>query len=1694
MPAAVGTGAIVKEQQGTIAKVVTGKVVMAPTVPDCCQLTELTEATVLTNIERRYMDNKMYTFTGNILLAVNPYERLPIYEEQYMARFPDVAISKAEPHVFASAEEAYQRIRKDRRAQSIVVSGESGAGKTETNKYLMRYLAWRSRGGKGGTGGADLANAILQSNPILEGFGNAKTGRNNNSSRFGKFIRIHFDPKGGVGGAVMSTYLLEKSRVVFQGPNERNYHSFYMLQAGASAGERASFSLEPGPEKYAFLNQSGCYANTGWGEDSKEYAAMRTAMSAVGLNETTQLEMLSVLASTMHLGNVDFNKVANEEYACAADEARLALASHLLGCEDVGPLLLQRSMKVPGAVYNIQLTPPQATAARNAFGKQVYCLLFDWIVARINDSIRGNANDAMPFIGLLDVFGFEIFEVNSFEQLCINFANEKLHQFFLKFVFKMEEEIYKAEAIAGIKIEYSDNQPCIDLIERPPMGIFKLLDSMCKTPKATDVKFCTSIFDEHAKPGKQHAHLVVPKRRPREDTEFSVRHFAGEVRYACTNFLEKNNDSLDTSFKDMLLQASNGVTRALAQIAADRDESATAGNAKSGARSVGGFASVSKRFVDDINSLVNTLNMTTAHFVRCMKPNARFKKLDFDRAMIKTQLQCNGTLEAVQLMRHGYPNRVPYDLMFDRYKKHLLSVPGVKDLTPAQFCEVLAAIANLDASDYALGVTKMFLKAGKGKFLEELKEKPIDEVLPVLKAKMIEWERRRRALPLIAKFLHMQVKRCRYKRERRLAVYVQSHRRGVLARRAFKAKLAAHRAATEAARIAKAEAARSGHAHRPSTLSAEVAKAEAQAREYAEVQAEVAAEMGLSEQVAESTAAAEALGGEKASVAAKALQEKYGLGGAGKGRAGRGAFDLMSPRSSEKLAAEAVTLPEILDPKALQALLQGMDYSMMETEIEAIVLKAKTEARLRERQRIHEITEAVRLEAQRKLKYHVSLAQKQIREELNQRVTAEVKSHAMVQKASFTAEGERCTLRVVQQKDHSETFTKTLKTKEVDAIRAMFKQWDVDGDGAISYSEFIAVMKSVAERQGKPFSEKRVQAMFALADLDKNGSVDFAEFLVMQVQKADRAKLKAELGADGAGASNDSGFLGVGASPGLERLKEVLSEKKGANGKDRVGTGDHASIASFSDLASATDLEPGAPLTEAIDLGPQFLREYLRFNRNGNGCLELEQFVAVLETTLLKRGLRVYRKQLEGMFRAADFDEDGIVELHQFVQLDSVKRYFDTLQKREIQHQQQAREQNEAQQRAVVLQHQKQEAERQAGDRRRSQEIAYRQQQQANVYAASMPQVPPSPGWGAPSPGWGASSPAMRPPMSEGEALLSHRLDQAQRQLAMVAQVNAVERDLELALQMGAGSTSAGTGAMPRTALAMCGDSQRAAGKQQHQAGAAPKPVIYLDDWQQGRSGLSSKHHQRLGMQGFTPQSEREPAADISSRGGAGGGGGGSRRKSVGDGSSVGDGTTAAGGSHDNSPPQRMGGIVRRDGRTDAYTETSNAAMNRFLSSQAAALRSTDLNPTTGVIGRLSAAPNVAGFALRALGALEGGLSASAQVDQYASPSTRAAQSQSRQPVTPSTPIGAALKRADSFGRRASSLFGFGSGRGSQTSNRTAGSPAMPTPPLALPSTGTMKRTDSFLSRAKRRLGGGFSARGLPESPKGADGDLRQHL
>ena len=361
------------------------------TVPDNTQLVELSHDAVMSNLRRRHVAKEIYTYTGSILLAMNPYAPLPIYDQETMKSYLERTVRKAKPHVFASAEEAYLSLRKQRRSQSLVVSGESGAGKTETNKHLMRYFAWRSRKGNGTDGDVDLAEAVVQSNPVLEAFGNARTGRNNNSSRFGKFIRVVIETQTWrVAGAVMHTYLLEKSRVVVQEATERNYHSFYMLQAGATAEERAGMELEASCAGYACLRGS-THTNPAWGDDAEEHRKMLAALSHLGVSAATVRELLSMLAAVMHASNVRFRAAAGTENAVLADPEAARRASALAGVADIAPLLLTRTVCIMGETVTIQLQPAQAQAAVAAFCKTLYSLLFEWLVETTNRSIRGTA-------------------------------------------------------------------------------------------------------------------------------------------------------------------------------------------------------------------------------------------------------------------------------------------------------------------------------------------------------------------------------------------------------------------------------------------------------------------------------------------------------------------------------------------------------------------------------------------------------------------------------------------------------------------------------------------------------------------------------------------------------------------------------------------------------------------------------------------------------------------------------------------------------------------------------------------------------------------------------------------------------------------------------------------------------------------------------------------------------------------------------------------------------------------------------------------------------------------------------------------------------------------------------------------------------------------------------------------------------
>ncbi|KAG8464572.1 hypothetical protein KFE25_009940 [Diacronema lutheri] len=753
-------------------------------VPDVTQLTHLSEATVIGNLRERFEHDEIHTFTGNILLVLNPYTRLPIYDTPCMELFKGGRINRAPPHVYAIAEEAYRRLRKEGAPQTIVVSGESGAGKTESNKYLMRYLMWRSRSAGSSDG---LADAILQSNPILEAFGNAKTGRNHNSSRFGKFVKLHVSASGGVEGAAIQTYLLEKTRVALHGDGERSYHIFYQLLAGADAAERARLSLGANsPAAFHYLRQGRVLAVPGM-DDASEYAATRTAMDHVQIAPHVQRQVVGLVGALLHLGSVEFAHGDDDDVSAVRDRAALEPVNALLGVADMSPLLLHRRMRVPGAEFTLQLTAHQSAGARDAFARAFYDLLFRWLTHAINIVLVESVEQAdleAPFVGLLDVYGFEVFATNSFEQLCINCANEKLHQFFLAYVFKMEAALYEEECVPAAHIAYVDNQPCIDLLERPPSGILRLLDSQCITPQASDAKFCAHVNAEHARSPFLAPARTADMRRPEPSLVFVVRHYAGEVAYTASGFLQKNNDALDPHFREAMGESSVPL---LLELLALADGGAHGAGGARGARRKGAggaaFNSVGKRFLSEMAALLALLGTSGAHFVRCMKPNTAFKQRLVEPDVLLRQLHANGTLEAVRLMRHGFPIRVPFELLHSRYLPLLAhDVPAVRTLTPAQFCELIAAVVGVAPRDFVCGTTRIFLRGDAGAAFDELRDKEPAEVLPVLKAKMVEWEAKAAAIDRLRPWLVMWAYRCRYVRWRKAAIRVQARYRGGAAR------------------------------------------------------------------------------------------------------------------------------------------------------------------------------------------------------------------------------------------------------------------------------------------------------------------------------------------------------------------------------------------------------------------------------------------------------------------------------------------------------------------------------------------------------------------------------------------------------------------------------------------------------------------------------------------------------------------------------------------------------------------------------------------------------------------------------------------------------------------------------------------------------------------------------------------------
>ncbi|KAM5325368.1 unconventional myosin-VI isoform 2-T3 [Glossophaga mutica] len=724
-------------------------------VEDNCSLMYLNEATLLHNIKVRYSKDRIYTYVANILIAVNPYFDIPkIYSSETIKSYQGKSLGTMPPHVFAIADKAFRDMKVLKMSQSIIVSGESGAGKTENTKFVLRYLTESY-----GTG-QDIDDRIVEANPLLEAFGNAKTVRNNNSSRFGKFVEIHFNEKSSVVGGFVSHYLLEKSRICVQGKEERNYHIFYRLCAGASEDIREKLHLSS-PDNFRYLNR-GCtryFANKETDkqilqnrrspeylkagslkdpllDDHGDFIRMCTAMKKIGLDDEEKLDLFRVVAGVLHLGNIDFEEAGSTSGGCNLKNKStqsLEYCAELLGLDqdDLRVSLTTRVMLTTaggtkGTVIKVPLKVEQANNARDALAKTVYSHLFDHVVNRVNQCFPFETSSY--FIGVLDIAGFEYFEHNSFEQFCINYCNEKLQQFFNERILKEEQELYQKEGLGVNEVHYVDNQDCIDLIEAKLVGILDILDEENRLPQPSDQHFTSAVHQKH----KDHFRLTIPRksklavhRNIRDDEGFIVRHFAGAVCYETTQFVEKNNDALHMSLESLICESRDKFIRELFESSTNNNKDT---KQKAGKLS---FISVGNKFKTQLNLLLDKLRSTGASFIRCIKPNLKMTSHHFEGAQILSQLQCSGMVSVLDLMQGGFPSRASFHELYNMYKKYMPD--KLARLDPRLFCKALFKALGLNEIDYKFGLTKVFFRPGKFAEFDQIMKSDPDHLAELVK-------------------------------------------------------------------------------------------------------------------------------------------------------------------------------------------------------------------------------------------------------------------------------------------------------------------------------------------------------------------------------------------------------------------------------------------------------------------------------------------------------------------------------------------------------------------------------------------------------------------------------------------------------------------------------------------------------------------------------------------------------------------------------------------------------------------------------------------------------------------------------------------------------------------------------------------------------------------------------------------------
>uniref|UniRef100_A0A8C6X787 Myosin motor domain-containing protein n=1 Tax=Naja naja TaxID=35670 RepID=A0A8C6X787_NAJNA len=699
-------------------------------IEDMAMLTHLNEASVLHNLRRRYTKWMIYTYSGLFCVTINPYKWLPVYTAPVVAAYKGKRRSEVPPHIYAIADNAYNDMLRNRENQSMLITGESGAGKTVNTKRVIQYFAivaalGDSPGKKGGT----LEDQIIEANPAMEAFGNAKTLRNDNSSRFGKFIRIHFGPSGKLASADIDIYLLEKSRVIFQQPGERSYHIYYQILSGKKPELQDMLLVSSNPYDYHFCSQGVTTVDNL--DDGEELMATDHAMDILGFSNDEKYGCYKIVGSIMHFGNMKFKQKQREEQAEAEGTESADKASYLMGISSADLIkgLLHPRVKVGNEYVTKGQTVDQVVYAVGALAKATYDRMFKWLVMRINKTLDTKLARQF-FIGVLDIAGFEIFEFNSFEQLCINFTNEKLQQFFNHHMFVLEQEEYKKEGIEWVFIDFGlDLQACIDLIEKP-LGILSILEEECMFPKATDMTFKAKLYDNHI--GKSpNFQKPRPDKRRKYEAHFELVHYAGVVPYTIFGWLEKNKDPLNETVVGVFQKSQNKLLNSLYENYPHK------AGVKEKRKKAASFQTVSSLHKENLNKLMTNLRATQPHFVRCIIPNETKTPGAMDPFLVMHQLRCNGVLEGIRICRKGFPNRILYADFKQRYRiLNPAAIPDDKFVDSRKATEKLLLSLDIDHTQYKFGHTKVFFKAGLLGLLEEMRDERLAKIITLLQARM----------------------------------------------------------------------------------------------------------------------------------------------------------------------------------------------------------------------------------------------------------------------------------------------------------------------------------------------------------------------------------------------------------------------------------------------------------------------------------------------------------------------------------------------------------------------------------------------------------------------------------------------------------------------------------------------------------------------------------------------------------------------------------------------------------------------------------------------------------------------------------------------------------------------------------------------------------------------------------------------